>query len=194
MPFRDWKDLADPQVHFLESGTVESAHLTIPESSRGWLRDCGWIQEGVPTVKCVKSHRNPFGHTRDTICSSGKTSRARFVGSSKDGLCKPAMEVERRTHAPSSDGQVRKIADPAPKLPAVAERQFVHEVAIKELRGVLRAPPVVPTLVIRILWESPSRDSLRFRGYVVAVLSVESRRVAHTFGPGVIELRLQTSS
>ena len=50
MPFIDRKVLADTQVHLLESGTVESAHLAIAEGSRVWLRDFIWIQEGISIV------------------------------------------------------------------------------------------------------------------------------------------------
>ena len=103
------------------------------------------------------------------------------------------MEDETGAHPPSSHHQVRKIADPAAKLLATAERQFVYEVTVEQLCRILRAPAIVSMLVIRILWESPSRNGLRLRGYIVAVLSVESWRVTHAFGPGIAQLRLQTS-
>ena len=50
MPFGDRKVLADAQIHFLESRTVESAHLTITEGATGRLRHFAWIQEAISAV------------------------------------------------------------------------------------------------------------------------------------------------
>jgi len=101
------------------------------------------------------------------------------------------VEDEAGTHAPSTNRQVCQAADIVRVAPAVAERQFVNDVAVEQVLDVLRAAAVVAVLMVRILRKGPSRDGLRFGGDVVSELSEESRRIAQAFGERVVHLRLQ---